>query len=74
MGLAPFVQRVLRASAERDSAAAAVMLEINTFGGRVDAAVAIRDALLARRCRRWPSSTDGRSRPARSSAWRPRAS
>ncbi len=47
MGLAPFVQRVLDdAAAER---AAAVVLEINTFGGRVDAAVAIRDALLAAR-------------------------
>jgi membrane-bound serine protease (ClpP class) len=47
MGLAPFVQRVLD-QAERDSAAA-VILEINTFGGRLDAAVAIRDALLSSR-------------------------
>ncbi|MGQ0715279.1 MAG: NfeD family protein [Gemmatimonadaceae bacterium] len=45
MGLAPFVQRILD-QAERDSAAA-VILEINTFGGRLDAAVAIRDALLS---------------------------
>jgi len=45
MGLAPFVQRVLN-EAKRDSAAA-VILDINTFGGRVDAAVAIRDALLS---------------------------
>jgi membrane-bound serine protease (ClpP class) len=45
MGLAPFVQRVLD-EAERDSAAA-VILDINTFGGRVDAAVMIRDALLS---------------------------
>lgn len=45
LGLAPFLQRVL-AEAERDSAAA-VILDINTFGGRLDAAVAMRDALLA---------------------------
>lgn len=45
MGLAPFVKRVLD-QAERDSAAA-VILNINTFGGRVDAAVVIRDALLS---------------------------
>jgi len=45
LGLAPFVQRVLdEASA---AGAAAVVLEINTFGGRVDAAVQIRDALLS---------------------------
>jgi membrane-bound serine protease (ClpP class) len=44
LGLAPFVQRVLDEAAE--AGAAAVVLEINTFGGRVDAAVLIRDALL----------------------------
>ncbi len=44
LGLAPFVDRVL-AEAKRANAAA-VVLEINTFGGRVDAAVLIRDALL----------------------------
>jgi membrane-bound serine protease (ClpP class) len=44
LGLAPFVRRVL-AEAE-DNGAAAVVLDINTFGGRVDAAVQIRDALL----------------------------
>jgi len=44
LGLAPFVQRVL--SEATDTGAAAVILEINTFGGRVDAAVLIRDALL----------------------------
>ena len=49
LGLAPFLQRVL-AQAERDSAAG-VILDINTFGGRVDAAVAMRDALLASRVR-----------------------
>ena len=45
MGLAPFVQRILD-DATSDSAAA-VILQINTFGGRVDAAVVIRDALLS---------------------------
>jgi membrane-bound serine protease (ClpP class) len=44
LGLAPFVERVLNEAA--DAGAAAVVLDINTFGGRVDAAVAIRDALL----------------------------
>ncbi len=44
LGLAPFVQRVLDEAAQ--AGAAAVVLEINTFGGRVDAAVQIRDALL----------------------------
>jgi membrane-bound serine protease (ClpP class) len=44
LGLAPFVRRVLDEAAE--AGAAAVILEINTFGGRVDAAVLIRDALL----------------------------
>jgi len=44
LGLAPFVQRVLDEAVE--AGAAAVVLEINTFGGRVDAAVQIRDALL----------------------------
>ncbi len=44
LGLAPFVERTLREAT--DAAAAAVIFEINTFGGRVDAAVLIRDALL----------------------------
>lgn len=44
LGLAPFVGRVLREA--KDAGAAAVILEINTFGGRIDAAVQIRDALL----------------------------
>ncbi len=49
LGLAPFVERVLdEAAAAR---AAAVILEVNTFGGRVDAAVLIRDALLRARVR-----------------------
>lgn len=44
LGVAPFVQRVLNEATQEG--AAAVVLEINTFGGRVDAAVLIRDALL----------------------------
>ncbi len=44
LGLAPFVQRVLDEA--ESTGAKAVILEINTFGGRVDAAVLIRDALL----------------------------
>jgi len=44
LGLAPFVQRVLNEATQ--DGAAAVIIEINTFGGRVDAAVLIRDALL----------------------------
>jgi membrane-bound serine protease (ClpP class) len=49
LGLAPFVQRVLDEAAAAH--AAAVILDINTFGGRVDAAVLIRDALLGSRVR-----------------------
>lgn len=45
LGLSPFLARVLR-DAEA-TGVAAVVLDINTFGGRVDAAVAMRDALLA---------------------------
>ncbi|MGE0475059.1 MAG: nodulation protein NfeD [Nitrospirales bacterium] len=44
LGLAPFVQRVL--SEAMTAQAKTVVLDINTFGGRVDAAVLIRDALL----------------------------
>lgn len=44
LGLAPFIERVTNQAA--DERAAAVILEINTFGGRVDAAVLIRDTLL----------------------------
>src|SRR5918996_101497 len=44
LGLAPFLSRTIR---DADAAgAAAVVLDINTFGGRVDAAVAMRDTLL----------------------------
>jgi len=49
LGLAPYVQRVLDEATA--SGAAAVVLEVNTFGGRVDAAVQIRDALLNSRIR-----------------------
>ncbi len=44
LGLAPFVKRVLR-QAEKNKVNAVIM-EINTLGGRLDAAIQIRDALL----------------------------
>jgi membrane-bound serine protease (ClpP class) len=44
LGLAPYVERVLKEA--QAAQAQAVILQINTFGGRVDAAVIIRDALL----------------------------
>jgi membrane-bound serine protease (ClpP class) len=44
LGLAPFLSRAIREA--EDAGAAAVLLDINTFGGRVDAAVAMRDTLL----------------------------
>ena len=44
LGLAPFVSRVLNEATQ--AGAAALVLDIDTFGGRVDAAVQIRDALL----------------------------
>ncbi len=44
LGLAPFVGRVLTEATQQG--AAAVILDINTFGGRVDAAVVIRDLLI----------------------------
>ncbi len=44
LGLVPFVGRVIEEA--RRVGAAAVVLDVNTFGGRVDAAVAIRDQLL----------------------------
>lgn len=43
LGLAPFVQRVLDENNDAD----VIILDVNTFGGRVDAAVQIRDAVLA---------------------------
>lgn len=47
LGLAPFLSRVLAEASDRG--ASALVLEINTFGGRLDAAVLIRDALLGAR-------------------------
>ena len=44
LGLPPFIERVIT-SAE-DENADAVIFEIDTFGGRVDAATQIKDALL----------------------------
>lgn len=44
LGLAPYVKRVI-SEAEKNSAAA-VIFRINTFGGRVDAATQIKDAIL----------------------------
>ncbi|MEQ1895844.1 MAG: NfeD family protein [Vicinamibacterales bacterium] len=44
LGLAPFLARAVREATE--AGASAVVVEINTFGGRVDAAVAMRDTLL----------------------------
>lgn len=49
LGLAPFVARTIR-DAEQ-AGAAAVVLDINTLGGRVDAAIVMRDALLQARVR-----------------------
>jgi membrane-bound serine protease (ClpP class) len=45
LGLAPFIERLVEEAHE--AGAQAVVLRINTFGGRVDAAVQIRDAILA---------------------------
>jgi membrane-bound serine protease (ClpP class) len=47
LGLAPFVARVLDEATQ--AGAAALILDIDTFGGRVDAAVQIRDSLLEAR-------------------------
>ena len=44
LGVAPFLARTIREAQE--AGAAAALLDINTFGGRVDAAVAMRDALV----------------------------
>jgi membrane-bound serine protease (ClpP class) len=44
LGLVPYVERVVK---EADAAnAAAIVLHVNTFGGRVDAATEIKDAML----------------------------
>jgi membrane-bound serine protease (ClpP class) len=44
LGLAPYINRVI-ANAEEDEAAA-IIFKINTFGGRVDAATQIKDAIM----------------------------
>lgn len=44
LGLAPFLARAI--SEAEEAGAAAVLLDINTLGGRVDAAIAMRDTLL----------------------------
>lgn len=44
-GLAAYVQRTVRVASAND--ADALLIEINTFGGRVDSATEIRDALMA---------------------------
>ncbi len=44
LGLAPFVSRIVEEASEIEGAV--VLLDIDTFGGRVDAAVLIRDALI----------------------------
>lgn len=49
LGMAPYVKRVL-ADAEK-SGAQAIIFHINTFGGRVDAATQIKDAILNSRIR-----------------------
>jgi membrane-bound serine protease (ClpP class) len=44
LGLAPFVSRVVSEASQRPGAV--VLLDVDTFGGRLDAAVLIRDALI----------------------------
>lgn len=44
LGLPPYIERVIRDAEE--AGAKAVVLEVNTFGGRVDAATEIKDILL----------------------------
>ncbi len=44
LGLAPYIKRVIE-EAEKNSASA-IIFKINTFGGRVDAATQIKDAIL----------------------------
>lgn len=45
LGLAPYVKRVVSEAEENN--ASAIIFKINTFGGRVDAATQIKDAILA---------------------------
>ena len=49
LGLPPFIQRMID-KAESENATA-IIFDINTFGGRVDAATQIKDAILcAQKC------------------------
>ena len=45
LGLPPYIKRVIQEA--EDSKAKAIVFEINTFGGRVDAATQIKDAILS---------------------------
>jgi len=45
LGLPPYIERALKEA--ESNAATAVIFDINTFGGRVDAATQIKDAILA---------------------------
>ena len=49
LGLAPLLTRTIREAEE--AGASALLLDINTLGGRVDAAIVMRDALLQTRLR-----------------------
>jgi len=49
LGLAPFLERTIRDAEE--AGAAGLVLDINTLGGRVDAAIVMRDSLLRARVR-----------------------
>ena len=44
LGMAPYISRVV-SDAEKDNASA-IIFKINTFGGRLDAATQIRDAII----------------------------
>ncbi|MEJ5305501.1 MAG: NfeD family protein [Ignavibacteria bacterium] len=44
LGIAPYVERVIKEAEENN--ASAIVLMVNTFGGRVDAATQIRDAII----------------------------
>jgi membrane-bound ClpP family serine protease len=65
LGLSAFVERML-GDARSDKL---VLFHVNTFGGRIDAAMSIRDAILAPRRAPWGSSTSAPSPRAPSSPW-----
>jgi membrane-bound serine protease (ClpP class) len=44
LGMAPYIKRVIKAAEDAD--AKAIIFKINTFGGRVDAATQIKDAII----------------------------